>query len=122
MPKEVVRTHIVVPKELVESVEEIVGARHRSEYFAEAVEEKLRRIKLLRAAKEVCREPERRGHPRPGDTGVCVGLGKGDTGRSRQETWGEVEQTVSRYLLDITSLIAMFKSTGYPSSPCDRKL
>lgn len=53
MPKEVARTHVVIPRELVESVDEIVGARHRSEFFVEAVAEKLCRIKLLRAAKEV---------------------------------------------------------------------
>ena len=50
MSNEVVRTHIVIPKELVESVDEIVGRRGRSRFFTEAVEEKLARLKLIHAA------------------------------------------------------------------------
>ncbi len=53
MPREAVRTHIVIPKELVDSVDELVGRRSRSRFFTEAVEEKLSRVKLSRAAKKV---------------------------------------------------------------------
>lgn len=44
------RTHVVLPVELVEEVDELVGARRRSRFFADAVAEKLARLKLLRAA------------------------------------------------------------------------
>jgi hypothetical protein len=47
------RTHIVIPIELVRSVDNLVGKRGRSRFFAEAVEEKLaraRRATVLRRA------------------------------------------------------------------------
>ena len=47
------RTHVVIPKELVDSIDELVGRRSRSRFFSEAVEEKLARVKLSRAAKKV---------------------------------------------------------------------
>lgn len=50
MSKQTVRTHIVLPKELVEDVDRVVGLRHRSEFVAEAVAEKLSRERLRRAA------------------------------------------------------------------------
>lgn len=43
MAVETIRTHIVIPKELMESVDELVGRRYRSKFFTEAVEEKLAR-------------------------------------------------------------------------------
>ncbi|MGH2355570.1 MAG: hypothetical protein ACRDJN_28520 [Chloroflexota bacterium] len=47
------RAHVVLPKDLVSSVDELVGRRSRSRFFTEAVTEKLARIrreKLLRDA------------------------------------------------------------------------
>lgn len=47
------RTHIVIPTDLVSSVDRLVGRRARSRYVVEAVEEKLareRRAKILTAA------------------------------------------------------------------------
>jgi len=45
MINEKVRIHLVVPKHLVEEIDEIAGARHRSAYVAELIEResKLRR-------------------------------------------------------------------------------
>lgn len=53
MSKGAMRTHVVIPKELVDSVDELVGRRSRSRFFSEAVEEKLARVKLSRAARKV---------------------------------------------------------------------
>jgi len=47
--REAVRTHVVLPRELIEELDELVGPRHRSEFLAEAAEEKLSRLKLARA-------------------------------------------------------------------------
>lgn len=47
-----VRTHIVMPKEVVDEVDELVGSRHRSEFVTEAVEDKLRRERLKVVARE----------------------------------------------------------------------
>ena len=51
MTEEAVRTHVVLPRELVESVDQLVGRRARSRFFAEAAAEKLSRLRLARAAK-----------------------------------------------------------------------
>ena len=50
MSTEMVRTHVVIPKEIVDEVDRMVGNRHRSEFVAEAVAEKLSRERLHRAA------------------------------------------------------------------------
>jgi hypothetical protein len=46
MAREAVRTHVVLPKEFVEQLDELVGPRHRSGFIAEAAQEKLARLKL----------------------------------------------------------------------------
>jgi metal-responsive CopG/Arc/MetJ family transcriptional regulator len=43
------RTHITLPRAVVEEVDHLVGHRRRSRFMAEAVEEKLRREKLMAA-------------------------------------------------------------------------
>ncbi|HET7036731.1 MAG TPA: ribbon-helix-helix domain-containing protein [Thermomicrobiaceae bacterium] len=50
---ETVRTHVVLPKELVEEVDRLVGPRHRSEFLAEAIAEKLRHERLMHVARRV---------------------------------------------------------------------
>ncbi len=50
MSNEMMRAHIVIPKDLVADVDHLVGARHRSEFITEAVAEKLARERLRRAA------------------------------------------------------------------------
>jgi predicted transcriptional regulator len=49
MRKEAFRTHIVLPREVVDDVDRLVGHRRRSQFMAEAVQEKLRREKLSAA-------------------------------------------------------------------------
>ena len=51
MPKETMRAHIVIPKDLLETIDELVGRRARSRFLAEAAEEKLRRVRLADVAK-----------------------------------------------------------------------
>jgi Arc/MetJ-type ribon-helix-helix transcriptional regulator len=47
------RIHVVLPKELVESVDELVGPRKRSAFIAEAIEERLeQRLLFGKALKE----------------------------------------------------------------------
>ena len=53
MAKRAVRTHIVVPAELVESVDALVGRRKRSQFFAEAVAEKIARARRIALAHKV---------------------------------------------------------------------
>jgi metal-responsive CopG/Arc/MetJ family transcriptional regulator len=47
------RAHIVVSDELVKQVDELVGQRQRSRFFEKAVEEKLTRVRRLRAFDKV---------------------------------------------------------------------
>lgn len=49
MPKDEFRTHIVLPREIVDEVDRLVGHRRRSQFMTEAVREKLRREKLTAA-------------------------------------------------------------------------
>jgi hypothetical protein len=53
MSKETIRTHVVLPKDLVASVDELVGKRARSKFFADAAAEKLARANLSRLARSV---------------------------------------------------------------------
>ncbi len=46
------RAHIVLPDDLVERVDQLVGKRRRSAFVTEAIRERLRREQLLRALKE----------------------------------------------------------------------
>lgn len=50
MSKERLRAHVVVPEDLLKEVDELVGPRRRSDFFAEAAREKLSRLKLRQAA------------------------------------------------------------------------
>jgi hypothetical protein len=52
MPKEMMRTHVVIPKALVETIDTLVGKRHRSEFLTEAAEKEVRRLKLRKAAEK----------------------------------------------------------------------
>jgi len=47
---EMVRTHVVLPKALVEQIDARAGARHRSEFIAEVMGEWLRRLDMVEAA------------------------------------------------------------------------
>lgn len=53
MVEEMMRTHVVVPRELVEQIDQLVGQRKRSEFVTEALREKVareRRGEALKAA------------------------------------------------------------------------
>ena len=52
MSKTIVRTHVVIPQELVETVDRLVGRRRRSAFFAEAAAEKLARLRLADVAEQ----------------------------------------------------------------------
>ena len=49
MADETIRTHIVLPSELVEAIDRLVGQRKRSAFVTQAVAEKLERELLRRA-------------------------------------------------------------------------
>ena len=50
MSKEGEGTPVIVPREVVEEVDEVVGSGERSRFFADAAKEKLTRIRLLKVA------------------------------------------------------------------------
>ncbi len=53
MPREIMRAHIVIPREIVESVDAVVGKRGRSKFFVDAAEEKLARTRLAKLARRM---------------------------------------------------------------------
>ncbi len=46
------RTHVLLPDDVVEEIDRLVGKRRRSQFLAEAAREKLEKIELLRALDE----------------------------------------------------------------------
>ena len=54
---EMMRTHVLLPVDLVDEIDAIVGQRKRSRFIAEAVAEKLRRMRLEEALLELERSP-----------------------------------------------------------------
>lgn len=52
MSETTVRTHVILPRDLVDAVDKVVGRRRRSRFVAEAVQEKLARLRLLDAARK----------------------------------------------------------------------
>ena len=52
MAEESMRTHIVVPKDVVASIDELVGRRRRSKFLTEAARKELARVRLARAARK----------------------------------------------------------------------
>jgi hypothetical protein len=52
MSKENMRAHVILPRDVVEAIDDLVGRRGRSKFFAEAAEEKLARLQLASAARK----------------------------------------------------------------------
>jgi hypothetical protein len=50
VPNETVRTHVVLRKDVVDSIDRLVGPRSRSKFIEEAAEEKLARVRIVDAA------------------------------------------------------------------------
>ena len=44
-----VKPHLVIPREILESIDKLVGKRKRSKFITEAARKELKRIKLQRA-------------------------------------------------------------------------
>ena len=57
------RTHIVLPDDIVKGVDELVGKRKRSQFIAEATRERLRREQLLKVLKETAGTLDISRHP-----------------------------------------------------------
>src|SRR5438067_6759037 len=51
MGKETMRTHVIMPRELVETIDKLVGRRARSRFLTEAAEREVRRLKLIKVPK-----------------------------------------------------------------------
>ena len=60
---EMVRTHVLLPRELVERVDEVVGPRRRSEFVAETLRKELDRRRLLATMEAVQEAARRTGGP-----------------------------------------------------------
>jgi metal-responsive CopG/Arc/MetJ family transcriptional regulator len=47
------RAHVVIPDQMVEEIDRLVGPRQRSQFFVEAVREKLDHIRLAEATEAI---------------------------------------------------------------------
>lgn len=59
---EMVRTHVLLPKELVARIDEHVGSRRRSEFVAETLRKELDRNRILKLAEAARGEARRMGN------------------------------------------------------------
>lgn len=57
------RAHIILPDDLVDEVDRLVGKRQRSAFLVEAARERVRREKLLRALRETAGAIKAEDHP-----------------------------------------------------------
>jgi len=46
---EMIKSHLVIPKEILESIDKLVGKRKRSKFITEIARKELKRIRLQRA-------------------------------------------------------------------------
>ncbi|MGI8969695.1 MAG: hypothetical protein ACR2HB_03105 [Dehalococcoidia bacterium] len=53
--RETIRTHVVIPKELLEAIDGVVGSRKRSDFVVDALQEELSRERRAKALRETTR-------------------------------------------------------------------
>ena len=58
-----VKTHITLPKDILEAIDKLAGKRGRSKFMKEAAEEKIAREKFLKALKESAGAWKDENHP-----------------------------------------------------------
>ena len=57
------RTHVVVPKELMEEIDRLCGKRKRSWFITQAVRKEIQRLNFLKAVKETAGAWKDEDHP-----------------------------------------------------------
>lgn len=57
------RTHMVIPEQIVEEIDTLVGKRGRSSFLTETAWKKVRRLRMLNALKEASGARKDRDHP-----------------------------------------------------------
>ena len=45
-----IRTHVLLPEDLIKEIDSLVGSRRRSSFFVDAAQEKVKRMKLKKIA------------------------------------------------------------------------
>ena len=80
------RTHIVIPEPLVNEIDRLVGKRGRSEFFTQAAQKELRRLKQIRALENIAGAWKDKDHPEL----------KGGSARWVKELRKESEQRLQR--------------------------
>ena len=63
MGKEDMRTHVVMPRELVDAVDALVGQRRRSQFVTEAVQQRVAQLRREKALRETAGILKPEDHP-----------------------------------------------------------
>ncbi len=63
-----VRTHVLLPKSVLDKIDALVGERKRSQYIADALEERLQQDELLAIIDRIASTPPPEGDPPEWDT------------------------------------------------------
>lgn len=57
------RTHVIIPEQLVKEIDTLVGTRQRSSFLTQAAEEKLMRLRQLKALEDAAGSWKDQDHP-----------------------------------------------------------
>jgi len=57
------RTHIVIPSDLAEEIDKLVGRRGRSSFFAEAARKEMKRLRMLKTLEKAAGSWKDKDHP-----------------------------------------------------------
>ena len=57
------RTHIVIPEEMADEIDRIVGKRGRSQFLVEAAQREIRRLRMIRAVERAVGSWKATDHP-----------------------------------------------------------
>jgi len=88
---EMVRTHVVLPKGLVDAMDRLVGARHRSEFIAGVVAEEVNRRRRIAAAEAFAgslRDVDTPGWNTPEEAAAWVRASRARDDQRMPQPWG----------------------------------
>ncbi len=85
------RTHVVLPDEILDEIDKLVGKRKRSQFLAEAALEKLKRMEFLRVLEEgagLLKDEDTPGWETPEETSRWLAQVRGRDQDRLERVWG----------------------------------
>ena len=83
------RTHVSIPDTIIERIDRLVGPRRRSQFLAEAADEKLHREEMLAALAAAIRSMDDGGYPPEWDTSESAAAWVRSLRDNLRDPWAE---------------------------------